>query len=90
MKTRSRTNVVCVSIWLSITLVQEITLNVSMKSSNNTNALFVKGNLALRDLSKTHIQVEHEKKKPFKCDLCNMMFGQKKDLNQHTDKVHLK
>jgi hypothetical protein len=61
-----------------------------MKISNNNTALFVKEVLALRQHLKQHIQVVHENKKPFKCDLCYMMFGQKKDLNRHTDKVHFK
>ena len=37
---------------------------------------------------KTHIESVHEKKKPFKCDICDYSFSQKSDLKKHHESVH--
>ena len=37
---------------------------------------------------KGHIATIHEGKKPFKCDICNVNFGQKVGLKKHVATVH--
>jgi hypothetical protein len=35
-----------------------------------------------------HITSIHEEKKPFNCDICDLMFSRKPNLNAHIARVH--
>ena len=35
-----------------------------------------------------HVSTTHEKKKPFKCDICDYICSQKSDMKRHVKSVH--
>jgi uncharacterized Zn-finger protein len=87
MKTKGLTNVICLSIHYSYTLMLENTLSVFMKKLNHINATFVKNVLVLHQNLKGMYKWFM---KNYKCDLCKYSFFQHTDLKKHIECVHEK
>ena len=57
-----------------------------MKEKSLSSATFVM--LALHQRIKNHTDSVHERKKPFKCNICDTTFTQKGVMKQHVVSVH--
>ena len=58
-----------------------------MKEKSRSNVTFVT-TAVIQNTIKSHVASVHEKKKPFKCDICGYSCSQKSSMNIHVESVH--
>ena len=64
-------------------------LHQFMRDINHTNVQFVtKYNCSQRSNMKQHVASVHEKKKPYKCNICDNSFAVMNALKKHIASVH--